>query len=327
MGDAPAPVPVRAKVAVLCASCLWIAPATACVGTPSGTRSPVAAADHAGAEAAPPVLRRGTTRLGTWVWRKRTVLDADERQTLLEFAHEESVTELYVAVADDYETPDGLAALADLVGRAGASHIEVHWVSGDPSWALSSHHDRALAVVDWAVRVNTLLQARGLGAIRALQYDVEPYLLPEWKASPGAVEPEYASLLAKIRSATQKAGFELWLDVPFWFEQPMFRDTPLGRFAVRSSDGIVIMAYRSTAAGVAEKASELLHDPEARPRSVVVALETSCGEPPPTTMCGASAAAIDSALGEIRDRLGGVEAFGGLAVHHYDPWRDLPRGR
>jgi hypothetical protein len=323
MVDATTPGSIRASVSLSCASGLLAAAlATACVGRTSNLPSRGAAGERAAVEA--PTPRRNEGRLGTWVWRKQAVLDPRERQTLLEFAHEKGVTELYVAVADEYETPEGFAALADLVRRAATSQVELLWVCGDPSWALSAHHARALAVVKWAVRVNTLLQGQALPPIRALQFDVEPYLLPEWRASPEIVAPEYASLLAKIRDATHAAGLELWLDIPFWFPQKVFQDMPLGRLAVRSSDGIVVMAYRNTVAEIADKATSLLHEPEARARSVVVALETSCSEPPATTMCGASGATLDSALDELRVRLGGSDAFAGLAVHHYEVWRDLP---
>lgn len=257
------------------------------------------------------------------MWRKETVLDANERHELLDLAQRKKLTELYVEIANDYEAPEGLAALGDLVRRAQESHIELFWVSGDPTWALSERHVRALSVIDWAIRINVLLQKQSLPAIRGLQYDVEPYLLPEWKASPGSVEPQYASLLAKLRDATQSAGFELWLDVPFWFEERAFQGTSLGQLALRSSDGIVIMAYRNTAAGIVDKATDLLRDPYARARSVVVAMETSCREEPVTTLCGITAAGLDAAMGEIGGRLRSFDAFAGLAVHPYEGWRDL----
>jgi hypothetical protein len=267
--------------------------------------------------------RSDGARVGTWVWRRETVLDANERHELLDLAQRKKITELYVAIADDYETPDGLAALGDLVRRAQESHIELFWVCGDPSWALVNRHARALSVVDRAIRINTLLQKESLPAIRGLQYDVEPYLLPEWKASPRSVEPQYASLLAKLRDATQRAGFELWLDVPFWFEERQFQDTSLGQLALRSSDGIVIMAYRNTAVGIVDKATDLLREPLARTRSVVVALETGCREEPATTLCGITAAGLDAAMAEIGGRLRSFDAFAGLAVHPYEGWRDL----
>jgi hypothetical protein len=257
------------------------------------------------------------------VWRKETVLNANERQRLLDFATEEGITELYVAIADEYEASEGLAALAELVRRARQVNIKIFWVCGDPSWALTARHARALAVIEWADRINALLRNMALPEIRGLQYDVEPYRLSEWKASPSIVEPQYAALLAELRSATEAAGFELWLDVPFWLGQRTFQGTTLGRLAVGASDGIVIMAYRNTVTGIVEKATDLLRDSDAKTRSVVVAMETGCREEPVTTLCGISATTLDSARVEIRKRLGSFDAFAGLAVHPYEGWRGL----
>jgi hypothetical protein len=293
----------------------------ACVGhTSSVSTSPAVPAPFGSS----PTSHRGDARVGTWMWRKETVLGANERQRLLDFAKEKGVTELYVAIADEYEGSGGLAALAELVRRAQRLAIQIFWVCGDPSWALSAHHARAIAVIEWAARINALLRNLALPEIRGLQYDVEPYLLPEWKASPGSVEPQYAALLAELRDATQAAGFELWLDVPFWLGQRSFQGTSLGRLAAGASDGIVIMAYRNTVTGIVEKATDLLRDSDAKPRSVVVAVETGCREEPVTTLCGISATALDSARVEIRKRLGSFGAFAGLAVHPYEGWRGLP---
>jgi hypothetical protein len=251
------------------------------------------------------------------------VRNANERQNLLEFVKGKGITELYVATATEYEAADGFAALAELVRQAQRLDIEIFWVCGDPSWALSARHARALEVIDWAGRINALLRNLELPEIRGLQYDVEPYLLPEWKASPAAIEPQYAALLAELRDATRAAGFELWLDVPFWLGERVFQGTSLGRLAVGASDGIVIMAYRNTVSGIVEKATDLLRDSGAKARSVVVAMETGCREEPVTTLCGISAPALDAARVEIRTRLGSFDAFSGVAVHPYEGWRAL----
>jgi hypothetical protein len=212
------------------ASYVAVALTAACAGRTSSVATPPGGPAVASASA--PTLRRGDARLGTWVWRKETVLNAKERQRLLDFAKEKGVTELYIAIADEYEASEGLAALAELVRGARQLDIEIVWVCGDPSWALSARHARALAVVERANRINALLRNMALPEIRSLQYDIEPYRLPEWKASPAIVEPQYAALLVELRRATKAAGFELWLDVPFWLGQRTVQGTSLGRLAV-----------------------------------------------------------------------------------------------
>ena len=269
--------------------------------------------------------RRDTTTrsagTGTWVWRKERLLDAGERKALLDFARAHRVTALYVADAAELRGPPGFDALADFVRRAHVLDADVAWVGGDPSWGLDAHHASALALVDRAAGVNDRLRAASLPQIRSVQFDVEPYLLPEWKERPDTIARQYVALLASLRQATEAAGVALWVTIPFWFGEQAFDGTTLDREVLRYSDGVVIMAYRSTAAGVAQAAEEVLRHADAIGCRVVVALETSCREPPETTMCGASAAALDDALAEVRSRLGRFPSLAGLAVHQYDDWR------
>jgi hypothetical protein len=273
-------------------------------------------------EARPPSAARAYERpkahLGTWVWQKQTVLDAERRSALLAFAEARGISELFVAIADDFEAGPGFEAFAELVRGAQRQHLDVLWVAGDPSWARTDKHARALDVVAWAVRINRALRARSLPAVRGLQYDVEPYLLPEW--SSGRVEEQYAALLDELRTATREAGLDLLLAVPFWLGERSARGTSLGIVAARASDELVVMAYRSNASAVADKATPLLRLPEARPRSILVAVETSCREPAQTTLCGVSSAELDATLAQVGARLGGEQAFGGLAVHDYPGW-------
>jgi len=278
--------------------------------------------DATAAAAPVPIVhtRAAKPRLATWVWRKETVLDRTKRRDVLRFAREKGVTDIYIAAVADYEEPDGFAALADLADQAQREDVTLDWVFGDPNWARSERHDAALAVVDWALRVNARLQRAGLREIRVLQFDVEPYLLPEWTRIPGTVQAQYVALLAKLRDATRKAGFAYWLTAPFWFDQQSFKGRPLGSLAIQSSDGIVIMAYRNTVAGVVEKAASLLRDAATQNRLAVVAIETGCREPPATTWCGTSAPVLASALDAIHGRLEASGAFAGLAVHSYDDW-------
>jgi hypothetical protein len=295
----------------------------ACVSAPQrGAVAPPKDAGVVDATAAAtrvPIARAGPAkrRLATWVWREEAVLDRTRRRDVLRFAQEKGVTDIYLAAVADYEEPDGFAALADLSEQAERDGVTLDWVCGDPNWARSDRHDAALAVVDWALRVNARLQRAGLREIRVLQFDIEPYLLPGWTSTPGQVQAQYIALLAKLRDATRKAGFEYWLTVPFWFEQQSFQGRTLGSLAIQSSDGIVIMAYRNTATGVAEKAASLLIDAATQNRLAVVAIETGCREPPATTWCG-------TALDEIHGRLAPFGSLAGLAVHSYDDWSTAP---
>src|SRR5580692_12168150 len=78
------------------ASCVAVALTAACAGRTSSVAPPPGG--PAVPSASTPTIRRGDARLGTWVWRKETVMNAKERQRLLDFAKEKGITELYVAI-------------------------------------------------------------------------------------------------------------------------------------------------------------------------------------------------------------------------------------
>jgi hypothetical protein len=266
---------------------------------------------------------RARTHLATWVWQKRAVLDAGEQTTLLAFAVGQSVDLLYVADADEYDEAGGFEALADLVRRAAWVGIRVHLVGGDPSWALPEHHPRALALIERVARLNERLRRASLPEIPGVQYDVEPYTLGDWHSSPGTIEAQYAALLDKLRASAQRAGVALWMTIPFWFSHHPLRDTTLDRAVLDAADGVVVMAYRSTVAGVARSAEEVLTHARERRRPVVVALEIGCAVSEESTLCGVTLPQLRGALEASRAELERFDSFEGLAVHAYVAWRSL----
>jgi hypothetical protein len=214
--------------------------------------------------------------------------------------------------------------LTESLRRARDAGIQVSFTAGEPNWVLDSHHHSALAVVEGTRELNQRLAATGAPPVRAVQFDIEPYLLVDWKTDPLAVASQYAVLLGKLREATKRDQLELWLTVPFWFEHHGFRSTTLDRLAIDFADGLVVMAYRDTAARVVSAAEGVLRHADAVGRPVVVAIETSCQQPPEITFCRASQRNLTAALARIRAGLAEkFPAFSGLAVHQYAYWRVL----
>jgi sugar phosphate isomerase/epimerase len=230
---------------------------------------------------------------------------------------------LYVADAKDYEDAVGFDALADVVRRAAPHGIRIHLVGGDPNWARSEHHANALALIERVARLNERLRRESLPVILGVQYDVEPYTLADWHSNPGTLESQYTALLSKLRASAQEAGVELWMTIPFWFSHHPLGETTLDRAVLNAADGVVVMAYRNTAAGVAGAAEELLGHAHERGRPVVVALEIGCAVSDDSTLCGVTQTSLRGALDEIRAQLQRFDAFAGLAVHAYATWRAL----
>ncbi|HZU83568.1 MAG TPA: hypothetical protein VE987_11650 [Polyangiaceae bacterium] len=300
------------RVRAALAACAALA-AAAVVDAPAGGGSAAAAGAGAGAAGA----------RATWVWDADTALSPERRERLLGFARAWSVDTLFVQESPRFERGDGADAFASLVQAAAAQATAVVLVGGDPAWALPAHRGDALAAIERAVRINARLEARKLPRVRRVLFDVEPYLLSEWRRDAGAVVGDYVALLDAIRRASRAAGLEAWQTIPFWFARRDFAGGPLDRAVLERSDGVVVMAYRRDPAAVASAATPVLSDAADLAKPVVVAVETTCVEPTYVTFCGVSAAVLNGALARLEATLGRLSSFSGLAVHQFASWRTL----
>jgi hypothetical protein len=273
--------------------------------------------------AAAPPSRAGADGRATWVWDEATVLGAAARDDLLAFARAEGIGVLFVQEAAGYEQGAGFEALAALVEGASRQGASVTLVGGDPSWALAAHHDDALRFVARAQRIEARLAARGLPRSGRVLFDVEPYLLPEWRTAAEASRAAYAELLRQVADAGRAAGLGVWHTIPFWFPTIDAGGRSLDEVVLEQSSGIVVMAYRNRPNDVEALAGPILARAARQGRPVIVAVETMCIDPPHVTFCGQTAAAFRAALEQIALGLRGSTAFAGLAVHKYASWAAL----
>jgi hypothetical protein len=272
---------------------------------------------------APPTSPAAADGRATWVWDEATVLGAAARDDLLAFARAKGIGALFVQEAAGYEQGAGFEALAALVQAAARQGASVTLVGGDPSWALAAHHGDALQFVTRAQRIEARLAARGLPRSGRVLFDVEPYLLPEWRTAAEASRLAYAELLRLVADAGRAAGLGVWHTIPFWFPTIDAGGRPLDEVVLGQSSGIVVMAYRDRPSDVEALAGPFLARAARQGKPVIVAVETMCIDPPHVTFCGQTATAFHAALEQIALGLRGSTAFAGLAVHKYASWAAL----
>jgi len=270
-----------------------------------------------------PLAKSNSTRLATWIWKSETILDDEQCRAFLAFARTRRVDTVYLQYSPRYASEAGFMRFSTFMRLAYGSGIQVMFVAGDPSWALASQHAGALQVLDRTVELNRRLQAGKFPSVEGVQYDIEPYLLADWKARPGTVEPQFVALLAKLHQVARSKQVALWFTLPFWFEHHSFDETTLDRAVFPYADGIVIMAYRDTIPRVLRAVQGVITHALAAECPIVVAIETACNQPPGIAFCGTSQRELEQGLDALRDGMSGDAWFAGLAVHHYASWRAL----
>jgi hypothetical protein len=172
-----------------------------------------------------------------WAWdpaRWRTAPEA-----LVDAAIARGVNRLHVALEVDDGRVRHARALAHFVGLANVKGVAVDAVEGDPRMVRASERAPALARAHAIAAYQR--QAAPPQRLAGIQYDIEPYLLPEFGADRAGTLAAWSSLLGDLAVA-----LDMPIDavVPFWLI-----DAADGRKALDAVAGrlrqLTVMAYRT----------------------------------------------------------------------------------
>jgi hypothetical protein len=170
-----------------------------------------------------------------WIWERTQWLEAPD--ALLAWAGREHIRELFIVVPLAGPAVREPARLAAFVRRAHRAGIAVTAVEGDPHMVLPSQRtatiDRARAYAAY----NRAAAPRD--RLRAMQFDVEPYLLDDAVLGPQARDGAYLAMARALHAAA--AGMPLEFVVPFWWGNK--RELLDGLAA--AADGLAVMDYRT----------------------------------------------------------------------------------
>ena len=207
----------------------------------------------------------------TWVWRPGDWIDGGP--ALLDWAVAQGIRELFVTVP----LKDGTAVrapdlLAGFVRQAGERGVGVYAVDGDPHMVLAAE----VAGVARRVHAYAAYNAAQPPAarLRGVQFDVEPYLLPDNVLPPGRRDAAYVDMARALKAA---AGDALRLEfvVPFWWG----RNTALLDALAPYADALAVMDYRTDRDQIVEFAIPFLDWATAHGRRARIALEAGNIDP------------------------------------------------
>ena len=246
-----------------------------------------------------------------WVW------DRPSTRSLVTFARDQGVQDLFVAVPA--EIGGSLPWYRDLRSRTLAAGIRVHALGGDPAWV-----DQPGVALAWQ------RDALATGLFDGVHLDVEPWLHAGWDSDRDAVVTRYLDLLASLAADTS-APVEA--DVAFWLDQVA---TPAGgrldEAVLARVDAITVMSYRDTATGpdsITGVGAAALDAAARAGRPARLAVETNFLGTDPVdakqTFHGETRTAMASVLAAVDAASAGSAAYGGIAVHDRAGWTALRR--
>lgn len=287
-----------------------------------------------------------------WVWDAGVLVEAERRSTLLVFCARHDITLLYLSVgrvfgeaASKTKPPVSPALLGAFLRRAHAQNIQVHGLDGDPSFALEAKHALTLARLQRALDYNNL--APPMERLDGWQWDIEPYLLPDFKTPEGkrTILSQFLDSSRQMCDAIQKQGdtvpFALGYAIPFWLDSTenslqwngAIKPATLHLMDILNGipdSYIAIMAYRDSTQGpngsIALSSDEAHYAAQNAPRvRVWIGQETLDvkGDPPSITFWQEDVGELEKAIAQIRQHFKESPAVAGVAIHHWESYRQL----
>ena len=171
----------------------------------------------------------------TWIWDSAEWLAGGA--ALLDWARSEGIGELFIVVPLKGDTVADPAALGGFIRRARAAGIAVSSVDGDPHMVLPAQHDATVRRARAYAAYNAA--AAPEARLRAIGFDIEPYLLPAGTLLPADADRHYLTLARALRRAAGKTALEFV--VPYWWSEK----TALLESLARVADGLAVMDYRT----------------------------------------------------------------------------------
>jgi hypothetical protein len=206
----------------------------------------------------------------TWVWRPGDWIE--NGPALLDWAAAHDIHALFVTVP----LKDGTAVrspdlLAGFVRQAGARGIRVLSVDGDPHMVLENEVPNVVRRVQAYAAYNG--SAAPEARLAGVQFDVEPYLLPESTLPSARRDERYLAMAHALRIAA--AGLPLEFVVPFWWGSRRELLDGLASYA----DVLSVMDYRTDPGQIYDFAVPFLDWAEAHGKGVRIALEAGAIDP------------------------------------------------
>lgn len=276
---------------------------------------------------------------GVWVWTPVDQMTASEIQQTINEVAANNFTAIYLTI-DDYLTTKNSSAyeqsLENFINLANQKGVVVDAEAGWRNWAEAGNTSNAPQIMSFVAAFN----AAHTGKFRGVQYDIEPYLLPQYQNDQSGILTDYVNLVETLVDQDKNDKLPLTIIVPDFYTAtqqwtPTITVDGITAYTydhiVRllnelSGSRIIVMAYRNTPSG--SNGSIALSTPEIQGAdnsnvTVLVAQETGPVTPSYVTFNDTSRSKLFSATAAISQAFAGDKSFGGIAIDYLTPFLNL----
>ena len=286
---------------------------------------------------------------GTWLWTPILEITPEYRKKIISGAVKNNIKNIYLSIdsyLDIYIMPDGKEKtekrlafdkqIEDFISEANKNGISVDAEAGWRNWAQEGHTYKAFATLKYAIDFNKKHEKK----FRGFQYDVEPYLLDEYKKDKKTTLTNFLNLISQSVSALNNSDLDIAVVIPEFYDGTN-NDTP--KFSYRGTMGfatehlleildrrenskIIVMSYRNFSQGEngsIDISKNEIASAEKHRTKVVLAQESGDVEPPYITFYNTSKRRYNKETQKLEEAFKDTRSFDGLAVHYINSFMDL----
>ena len=269
-----------------------------------------------------------------WIWKTDPIAKPEVRKKLFEFSERTAIRIFYLYLGEEPVTQTALAyqqELREFLKEAHAKGIEVHALQGNPLWALKAYHPIVLAWIGGWLEFN---QGRPLEErMDGVHMDIEPYLTQEWETGDREkLKAEFLELLDACRKRIDKEKgdqpFLMGLAIPLFYS----REPEMEEKLLKYLDYAALMDYYDSAADIIAQGKPHLALAGQSKVEMMIGVETQDlvemkqGKRR-NTFIEEGWQEMERELEKVVEAFKDSPSFGGLAVHYYDSYRLMQKGR
>ncbi len=277
---------------------------------------------------------------GVWEWTSAYGMSQATAQQIVNNAAANGFNVIYLTVDSSLNLSGAQlsnyeASLNTFLTDAAIENIAVDAEAGASSWALPGNWSNPQNIITFVANYNQTHTIK----FRGVQFDIEPYSLPQYTQDPAGVLTDYVQMAESLVNQDKNYGMPLGFDIPFFYSAyahapqvtvdgittyplnhlvRLLNELPYGR--------LLVMAYRNFASGsdgTIEIAAPEIQAAGSSNVDVIVGQETGNVQPSYVTFYGMTKEQMAAQVAIVKQSFASDKSFGGIAVDYLEPYLQL----
>ena len=245
---------------------------------------------------------------------------------LVNFCKSKKISTIFLYSGKElFKEESDLEAIKKLIREAHAAGIEVQGLDGWPEAVYKENHKEFLSSLENILKFNAVAEKDE--RFDGFQSDVEPYNLPEFKASQESrqkIESFFVDLHTKCRDIAGEK-FKLGLAIS---ERYSHEESSVPVSMLKIMDYLAVMAYRNQGDRIIKSSEYFIDMASGMDKKIWVGVETGPpgDEPASISFYGKKEKEMEAELSKVSEYFKDKKSFSGLAIHSYISYAEIKNG-